>query len=274
MSFELKLYKDELAPQAVVQMPLHSAPVRVIYVVSGGLRLGSGGAKATLGANSAWFNRGAVRVAAGNLGAVALRWELTPAGAPDATLACNHAASVLLLSSRIALDGQERWLLRCDRVDFPPGGEALLHTHQGGGIRCLLSGSIEIETKEKRHAYRPLQAWFEAGPDAVYAAASANEPTAFARVMVLPRTLLGISSIAYVNPEDLAKPKSQRYQVFIDEAIELPTAVIGDGGAAMGDVWWVTSDDCLTPIVHPLLPEEGSSPTSRFARPLLRREER
>src|SRR5262245_22362311 len=168
MDFELKLYKDELAPQAVVQMPLHSAPVRAIYVVSGGLRLGSGGAKATLGTNSAWYNRGAVRVASGNLGAVALRWELVPAGAPDAPLAdsppappllpeerCARsergggrgaarsagvveaaAASTLLLSARMTLDDGERWLLRCDRVDFPPGGEALLHTHQGGGIRC------------------------------------------------------------------------------------------------------------------------------------------
>ena len=40
--------------------------------------------------------------------------------------------------------------------------------------------------------------------------------------MILPRALLGKSSISYVNPEDLAKPKSQRYQVFIDEPIELP----------------------------------------------------
>jgi hypothetical protein len=222
MSYELKLYKDKLAPEAVVQMPLHSAPVRVIYVVSGGLRLGSGGATATLGANSAWHNRGAVRVASGNLGAAALRWELVPTGAPDATLACDQAASALLLSAPMALDAEERWLLRCDRVDFPPSCEALTHTHRGGGIRCLLNGSIEIETKGARHGYRPLEAWFEAGPDPVYAAASTSEPTAFARVMILPRALLGKSSISYVNPEDLAKPKSQRYQVFLDTPIELP----------------------------------------------------
>ena len=56
MDYELKLYRDELAPQAVVQMPLDSAPVRAIYAVSGGLRLSSGGATATLGANSGWHN--------------------------------------------------------------------------------------------------------------------------------------------------------------------------------------------------------------------------
>src|SRR5262245_11194573 len=118
MDYELKLYRDELAPQVIVQMPLHSTPVRAIYVVSGGLRLGSGGATATLGANSGWHNSGAVRVASGNPGAVALRWELSLAGAPVATLACDQATSTLLLSAPMALDSSERWLLRCDRVDF------------------------------------------------------------------------------------------------------------------------------------------------------------
>src|SRR5262245_34012457 len=99
MDYLLRLYKDELAPQAVVQMPLNGAPARAIYVVSGGLRLRSGGATATLGANSAWHNDGAVRVAAGNLGAVALRWELAPAGAPEAPLAGDKPMSALLLSA-------------------------------------------------------------------------------------------------------------------------------------------------------------------------------
>ena len=69
------------------------------------------------------------------------------------------------------------------------------------------------------HRYGPLEAWFEAGPDPVYAAASPEVPTAFARVMILPRELAGKSSIQYVRPEDLGKPKSQSYQVFIDEPI-------------------------------------------------------
>jgi hypothetical protein len=124
--------------------------------------------------------------------------------------------------STLALDPAKDWLLRCDRVDFPPGGEALTHTHQGGGIRCLLFGSIRIETAGATHAYRPLEPWFEAGPDAVYAAADATVPSAFARAMVLPRTLLGgKSSIQYVRTEDLDRPKSQRYQIFVDEPISL-----------------------------------------------------
>ena len=38
------------------------------------------------------------------------------------------------------------WLVRCDRVDFPPGGVAYLHTHPGPGIRVLLEGSIRIDS--------------------------------------------------------------------------------------------------------------------------------
>jgi hypothetical protein len=67
----------------------------------------------------------------------------------------------------------------------------------------------------------PLGAWFEAGPDPVFAAASATEPSAFVRVMILPRALEGKSSISYVNAEDLNKLKSQRYTIFVDEAIAL-----------------------------------------------------
>ena len=113
------------------------------------------------------------------------------------------------------------YLLRCDRVDFPPGGEAFLHTHQGPGIRVLLFGSIRIETQGTTHSYGPNEPWFESGPDPVYAATHADEPSAFVRCMVLPRALLGTPSIRYVRDEDRERPKSQRYTVFLDEPVQL-----------------------------------------------------
>lgn len=220
MTFELRLYQDDLAPGAPLALP--ATPVRAIYVVSGGVRTQSGGLTAAFGANSAFHTAAALTLTGGNLPAVMLRWELVPAGAPDGVHQGDGLASRRLLAAPMALAGNADWLLRCDRVDFPPKGEALLHTHQGGGTRCLLFGGIRIETQGHTHHYGPLGAWFEAGPDPVYAAASATEPSAFARVMLLPRALLGKSSIAYVNPEDLAKPKSQRYQVFLDAPVTLP----------------------------------------------------
>ncbi|MBV8953516.1 MAG: hypothetical protein JO179_05235 [Solirubrobacterales bacterium] len=113
----------------------------------------------------------------------------------------------------------EERLMRLDRVDFPPGGVAYLHTHQGPGIRVLLHGEIRIDSEGASHHYRPLEAWFETGPDPVFAAASETDSTAFVRCMILPRRLLGQSSIRYVREEDAAKPKPQRYTVFVDEPL-------------------------------------------------------
>ena len=102
------------------------------------------------------------------------------------------------------------WLLRCDRVDFPPGGVAYLHTHPGPGLRVLLEGRIRIDTQGTSHEYGPFEWWYETGPDPVYAAASDTEDTAFVRVMVLPAEWKGKRTISYVDPADDEKPKLQR----------------------------------------------------------------
>ena len=221
MNYELSLYKDDAAPQAVFTMPAGDA-VRAIYVVSGGLRIHTGNFSGVLGANSACHTSATAQTAAGHLATLVLRWQLTRAGTPDALAAGNGVTSARLLTASIQLDTSQGYLLRCDRVDFPPGGEALTHTHRGGGIRCLLMGGIDIHTKGAVHCYVPLEPWFEAGPDPVYAKASPMVATGFARVMILPRELLGKSSITYVNTEDLSKPRNQKYQIFIDTPVTLP----------------------------------------------------
>ena len=50
---------------------------------------------------------------------------------------------------------------------------------------------------------------------------STSAETAFMRVMILPLALQGRSSISYVDAADQDKPKTQRYQVFIDFPIQL-----------------------------------------------------
>ena len=64
-------------------------------------------------------------------------------------------------------------------------------------------------------------AWFETGIDPVEARAVSDEPAAFVRVMVLPLDLLGRSSIRYMRDSDRERPKPQRYQVFVDQPLEL-----------------------------------------------------
>lgn len=155
-----------------------------------------------LGRDEAWF--GAARVEGR-----ALRWELAEEPEPGSRLAAD-----------VELDG-DNWIARCDRIDFPPGGIAYTHTHPGPGIRCLLFGSIRIESGGETHLYGPLEPWFESGPEPVFAAASDEERTAFVRMMLLPREWEGKRTIRYVDPADDTKPKLQRATVFFDRPLVL-----------------------------------------------------
>jgi quercetin dioxygenase-like cupin family protein len=110
-------------------------------------------------------------------------------------------------------------LLRCDRVDFPPGGVAYRHTHPGPGLRVLLQGRIRIETEGQSHEYGPLEWWYETGADPVYAAASETEETAFVRVLVLPAEWAGKRTIRYVDPADADKPKPQRTRIYLEQPL-------------------------------------------------------
>jgi quercetin dioxygenase-like cupin family protein len=181
-----------------------------LYVRSGSLTVRSQSVVATLAPNSAWHGRHACEVVAGKEGAEIFRWELR---------ATAKAGVSCALRSELELDPKAAYLMRCDRVDFPPGGIAYTHTHQGPGVRCLLSGEIRIRVSGAEQLVRPGEAWFEAGPDPVLALASEREATAFARVMILPAELRGKSSIRYMLPEDADKPKRQTYQLFVDDLI-------------------------------------------------------
>ena len=83
----------------------------------------------------------------------------------------------------------------------------------------MIEGAIRIDTHGRSTSYGPGGAWFETGPDDVFAQADPVRPSRFIRAMVLPRELLGQSSIRYVREEDKSKPKSQKYEVFVDRPI-------------------------------------------------------
>jgi hypothetical protein len=211
---KLRLYTDRLGAGAASEAL--GAANRAIYVAEG---TASVRGAASLGANSVWQGKAPVRVTAGPAGARLLRWELS-AGAGE-TLRGAGIDSQLTLEDEPRLDPGGEYLMRCDRVDFPPGGVALTHTHQGSGIRCLQAGRIRIETQGHDFWVEPGGAWFESGSDPVFAETWGEGPSHFIRVMILPRSIRGKSSIRYVKPEDQDKPKSQKYQVFVDEPIEL-----------------------------------------------------
>jgi hypothetical protein len=89
-------------------------------------------------------------------------------------------------------------------------------------VRYLLQGELEIRTEGRSSFYGRGGAWFESGPDPVYAAASAHAETAFVRVLLLPAEWAGKRTIRYVDPADEERPKLQRATVFLEHAIHVP----------------------------------------------------
>ena len=160
---------------------------------------------------------------AGPDGARVLRYELVTGSAAEAGAAGRSGVeSRTLLEHAIALDPAARYLMRCDRVDFDPGGEALPHGHRGGGIRCLLQGRLDVKVAEGPfRSMRPGDAWFESGKESVHAVASKDEATSFIRVSILPREIQGKSSIVYVDQGTAARSRPRRYTVFVDDPIEI-----------------------------------------------------
>jgi quercetin dioxygenase-like cupin family protein len=125
------------------------------------------------------------------------------------------------LAAEVELDRGVGWVVRCDRVDFPPGGVAHRHVHPGPGIRRLLFGELAIDAEEIARSIGPGGAWFE-GPDyPVLATASATEDTAFVRVLLLPREWAGKRTIRYLDPADEAKPKLQRATILLEEPLDV-----------------------------------------------------
>jgi quercetin dioxygenase-like cupin family protein len=203
----LRLMRDHVQPNARAALP---ATNRALYLLDGALTVDG----KDVPVNSAWHGARACAVAAGPAGATVLRYELgrddTPVGATP------------VLARPLRLDPTAAYLMRCDRVDFDLGAEALPHRHKGGGIRYLLQGSLELRVEgEADRVIKPGEAWFESGREPVYAKASATEPTSFIRCSILPREIRGQSSIVYVDPKD-AGGKPRKYTVFVDEPIELP----------------------------------------------------
>jgi hypothetical protein len=206
----LRLYEDVLSNGAEASLP---ALPRMIFVVHGSGTI----ADRTLGDGDTFNSEAAIALKAGSTGATVWRFEMA-ADETDGAATGRGVVTYEKLSARLETLPQGALILRGDSVAFPPGGCAYRHRHQGPGIRCLLEGGIRIDTHGRSTSYGPGGAWYETGPDGVFAQA-ADRPTRFIRVMILPLAYLGKSSVEYLNEEDKAKPKSQAYKIFADMPI-------------------------------------------------------
>jgi hypothetical protein len=210
MTSVLRLYEDVLANDAAASLP---ALPRMLFVVHGSVTI----ADHALLDGETFNSEAAVALKADSGGATLWRFELATGDASGAT-AAQGVVTREKLSAQLETLPKGALILRGDSVAFPPGGCAYRHRHQGPGIRCLLEGGIRIDTHGSSTSYGPGCAWYETGPDAVFAQA-ADRPTRFIRVMILPLAYLGKSSVEYLNEEDKAKPKSQTYKIFVDMPI-------------------------------------------------------
>jgi hypothetical protein len=212
----LRLFEDTITG-GIAGVRLLPLP-RMIFVVHGTLTIDG----RVFRDGEAWHGEGAAVLTAGPDGVTCWRWELAPPGGGGSLASGPGIISLLKLNAVLDTLPKGDLLMRGDSVAFPPGGCAYLHTHQGPGIRCLLDGGIRIDTHGRSTSYGPGAAWYEAGPDPVFAQAASDRPSRFIRVMILPRALAGKSSLALVNEEDKAKPRAQQYKVFVDAPIEPP----------------------------------------------------
>jgi hypothetical protein len=201
---ELHLFEDNIA--AGQQVSLSDTVARAIYVTAGNIT--SSGQEYVC--DDGFVVDGPVTLIAGPEGASLWRWDLSEADQDAST----HRVAKKLSGQVPTTLADSNSFLRLDSVAFPPKGTAMLHTHQGPGIRCLREGLVRIDTEGTSTSYGPGGAWFEAGPLPVFLQADHAIPSRFIRAMVLPKALLGKSSIHYENEEDRAKPKSQSYRNF------------------------------------------------------------
>jgi hypothetical protein len=215
----LRLYEDVLLSAENVEFQLPPLP-RFIFVVHGSAMIGG----KTVNEDEAWQGEGAALVHPCKGGVTCWRWELSRGDHGSTTANAPGMITHEKLTAFLETLPKGELLMRGDSVAFPPGGCAYLHRHQGPGIRCLIEGGIRIDTHGRSTSYGPGGAWYEGGPDAVFAQASPDEPSRFIRVMILPRALAGKSSLEYLNEEDKAKPKTQSYKIYADAPISFGAA--------------------------------------------------
>ena len=210
----LRLYEDVLSSAENVAFCLPPLP-RFIFVVHGSAVI----AGKKLNEGEAWQGEPAITVKPGAGGVTCWRWELARGDQGSTTASAPGMDTHEKLTAYLETLPKGELLMRGDSVAFPPGGCAYLHRHQGPGIRCLIEGGIRIDTHDRSTSFGPGGAWYESGPDAVFAQAAADKNSRFIRVMILPRALIGKSSIQYVNEEDKAKQKTQQYKIYADAPI-------------------------------------------------------
>ncbi len=204
----LALFEDRLEGEARTLPPA----VRGLYLRHGSVTLDG----VPLAPDTATLAKGAAVVAGS--GEV---WRFEVSDAP--ALAAPEEYATLILAHPLPRDAAAPFVLRMDRVDFPPEGATPKHGHAGPGIRRLLSGRLLAEVGEEAHRIEAGGAWFETGADPVIGRAMLPG-SAFVRCMVLDAELLGRPTFRAWDAAEAAKPRSTSSRLFFDTLTGLDAA--------------------------------------------------
>ena len=189
MTYFLNYHIDTAGPHARVTW---LAARRMIYVWTGSVEIEG----TMLKAGAAIFAEADATAVAGVQGAVLFRWDLVDSTAAAGALSAVNAVGSMLRMSRelwsVDIADGSSWLFRLDWVNNPPAMIADVHTHEGPGIRALLTGSFRCrQPSEDGTAERPGDPWWETGVEAVISTPHATEVSSFLRCMLLPTSFLG-----------------------------------------------------------------------------------
>lgn len=145
-------------------------------------------------------------------------YEMTPARAP-----LREQAGLSLVLARCAPAPEPgAFLVRADRIESQAGAATPRHYHRGPGVRRLLYGRLLADIGDRLDRIDPDGAWFETGREGVIGTNIAGGPSAFVRVMALPRALEGGKmSFVATNAEEAKKPRSVSQRIFAESIVAL-----------------------------------------------------
>lgn len=217
--YALNYYNDVIPPNAT--MTLADAQ-RIVFAWRGSFSTSAGSFEQGM----ATYTKGEVTITAGREGAMLFRWELVDGQEGEWPAEQPRMGSLLRMSRKIwSLDLKQnnKWLFRLDMINNPPGLVADVHTHEGPGIRALLSGSFRcLQPSENGAADCPGDPWWESGIEAVISTPHDTEPSKFLRCMILPPSLAGEGNSGTWHRHKIeAPPDWSIWALFVDEIVSL-----------------------------------------------------
>ena len=229
MAYYLDYYIDTIPAGASATV---AAAKRMIYVYSGSASIGGRTIHAPLNgeteadASAALYSDEETRITAGQHGTKLFRFDLVEDSKADKPVRGDGATSVIRMSREIwCLDIKQgsEWLFRLDYIRNPAGQTADVHTHEGPGIRALITGTFHVnQPSEEGRAAAAGDPWWETGIEAVISTPSGDEPAKFLRGMVLPRDMVdGRPSGKFLRKFPPAAPGWKVWELFVDRLVTL-----------------------------------------------------